>query len=75
MGDEKTYQNRKKYGSSVHPNAKVLRNGKVQTASAAKSKALEKAKGGNLHRAESQKMEKAFHKSVRRAAENPKHYA
>lgn len=41
MGDEKTYQNRKKFGSSVHPNAKVLRKGKVQTAGEAKRKALQ----------------------------------
>lgn len=53
MGDERTYQNRKKYGSSIHPNSnaakmyKRLKEG--TTKGAAKHKALherlKKAKG------------------------------
>ena len=36
MGDERTYQNKKKFGSPISPNKNALRKGKVGTAKSVK---------------------------------------
>ena len=43
MGDEKSYQNRKKYGMEVHPNSSAAKHAKIRNG-LSKNKALDRMK-------------------------------